>query len=96
MHFPPLSGACCSLWSYPARQKFPLEENLDRQEVSRVAEFPLTGRVEEPYIAVSCEALPVPGNYRSGCSQSSIGRSTGSPMKELEKGPKELMGSAAP
>ena len=50
---------------------------------------------QEPDIAVSWEALPVPGKYRSGCSQPSIGRSTGSPMKELEKVPKELKGSAA-
>ena len=46
-------------------------------------------------IAVSCEALPVPGKNRSGCSQSSIGWSTRSLMKELEKGPKELKGFAA-
>ena len=47
-----------------------------------------------PDIAVSCEAMPVPGKYRSGCSQSSIGWNTGSPMKELEKVPKELKGFA--
>jgi hypothetical protein len=41
----------------------------------------------------SCEAMPVPGKYRSGCSQSSIGWNTGPPMKELEKVPKELKGS---
>jgi hypothetical protein len=40
--------------------------------------------------------LPVPDKYRSGCSQPSIGWSTWSPMKELEKGPKELKGFAAP
>jgi hypothetical protein len=34
--------------------------------------------------------------YRSGCSQLSIGQSTGSPMKELEKVPKELKWFAAP
>jgi hypothetical protein len=45
-------------------------------------------------IAVPCEAMPVPGKYRSGCSQSSIGWNTGSPMEELEKVPKELKGSA--
>jgi hypothetical protein len=33
---------------------------------------------------------------RSGCSQSSIRWNTGSPMKELEKLPKELKGFAAP
>jgi hypothetical protein len=38
--------------------------------------------------------MPVPGKYRSGCSQSSIGWNTGLPMEELEKVPKELKGSA--
>jgi hypothetical protein len=51
---------------------------------------------QEPDIAVSWEALPVSGKYRSGSSQPSIGLRTGSPMKELEKGPKELKGFAAP
>jgi hypothetical protein len=41
-------------------------------------------------------ALPVPDKYKSGCSQPSIGQSTGSPVKELEKVPKELKGFAAP
>jgi hypothetical protein len=36
----------------------------------------------------------LPGKYKSGCSQSSIGWNTGSPMKELEKVPRELKGSA--
>jgi hypothetical protein len=45
-------------------------------------------------IAVSCEAIPVPGKYRNGCSQSSIGRNTGPTMEELEKVPKELNGPA--
>mgnify|MGYP006988450356 FL=1 len=49
---------------------------------------------KDPDIAVSCEAMPVPGKYRSGCSQSSIGWNTGPPMEELEKVPKELKGSA--
>jgi hypothetical protein len=43
----------------------------------------------DPDIAVSCEARPVSGKYRSGCSQSSIGWNTGHPMEELEKVPKE-------
>jgi hypothetical protein len=38
----------------------------------------------------------VPDKYRSGCVQPSIGLSTGSSMKELEKGLKELKGFAAP
>jgi hypothetical protein len=49
---------------------------------------------KDPDIAVLCEAMPVPGKYRSGCSQSSIGWNTGSPMEELEKVSKELKGSA--
>jgi hypothetical protein len=51
---------------------------------------------QEPDIAVSWESLLVPDKYRSVCSQTSIGLSTGSPMKELEKGPKELKEFAAP
>jgi hypothetical protein len=50
---------------------------------------------QDPDIAVSCEAMPVSGKYRSGCSQSSIGWNTGSPVKKLEKVPKELKGFAA-
>jgi hypothetical protein len=42
---------------------------------------------QKPDIAVSWEALPVPGRYRNGCSQSSIGQSSRSLMKELEKVP---------
>jgi hypothetical protein len=44
-------------------------------------------------IALSCEAMPMPDKYRSGCLQSSIGWNTGPLMKELEKVPKELKGS---
>jgi hypothetical protein len=38
--------------------------------------------------------MPVPGKYRSGLSQSSVGWNTGSTMEELEKVPKELKESA--
>jgi hypothetical protein len=40
------------------------------------------------------EAMPVPGKYRSGCSQSSIGWNTGPLKKELDKVSKELKVSA--
>jgi hypothetical protein len=50
---------------------------------------------QDPDMALSCEVMQVSGKYRSGCSQSSIGWNTSSPMKELEKVPKELKGSAA-
>jgi hypothetical protein len=51
---------------------------------------------KDPGIAVSCEAMPVPGKHRSGCSQSSIVWNRGPPMEKLEKAPKELKGSANP
>ena len=35
---------------------------------------------KDPNIAVSCEAMPVPGKHRSGWSQSAIGWITGPPM----------------
>jgi hypothetical protein len=49
---------------------------------------------QDPVIGISCEAMPVPGKYKSGCSQSSIGWNTGLSTKELEKVPKEVKGSA--
>jgi hypothetical protein len=49
---------------------------------------------QDPDIAISCQTMPVPGKYRSGCLQSSIGGNIGTPIKELEKVPKELNGSA--
>ena len=49
---------------------------------------------KDPDIAVSYEAMPVPGKYRSGCSQSSIGWNTGPLMEKLEKASKVLKGSA--
>jgi hypothetical protein len=45
-------------------------------------------------IAVSHEAMPGSGKYRSGCSQSSLRWNTEPPMVELQKAPKELKGSA--
>jgi hypothetical protein len=51
---------------------------------------------QEPDRALSWEVLPVPDKYRSGCSQPSIGLSLGSPMKNIEKVPKELKGFSAP
>jgi hypothetical protein len=48
---------------------------------------------QDPDIALSYEAMPVPGKYRSGCSQSSIGWNTGPTLEELGKVPKGLKGS---
>jgi hypothetical protein len=36
-------------------------------------------RYEDPVIALSSEAMRVPGKYRSGCSPSSVGWNTGPP-----------------
>ena len=47
---------------------------------------------QDPDIDISCEAMPVPGKYSSGCSQSYIGWNTGHPMEELEKVPKHWRG----
>ena len=49
---------------------------------------------DKPYIAVSWETLPEPYKYRGGCLQQTIGQSTGSLIKKLEKGLKELKGFA--
>jgi hypothetical protein len=49
---------------------------------------------QDPDLALSCKALPMPGKYRSGCSRSFIGWKTGPLMEELEKVPNELKGSA--
>jgi hypothetical protein len=49
-----------------------------------------------PDIALSWKVVAVPDKYRSGGSQPSIGLSTGSPIHELEKGPKEMKGFAVP
>ena len=45
---------------------------------------------QEPDIAVSWEAWPVPYKYRGGFSQPTIELSKGSPIEELAKGSKEL------
>jgi hypothetical protein len=50
--------------------------------------------LHDPDITLSYESMPMPSKYKSGCSQSSIGWNTVPLMKELEKVPKELKGSA--
>jgi hypothetical protein len=47
---------------------------------------------KKPGVASQVRAMLVPGKYRSGCLQSSVGWNTGPPMEELEKVPKELNG----
>jgi hypothetical protein len=69
---------------------------INNHQTQTLLKMPTRFCWQEPDIAVSWEALPVPGKYRSGCSQSSIGWSTGSLMKKIEKVPKELKGFAVP
>jgi hypothetical protein len=68
---------------------------LNSHQAQTLLHMPVRVCWQDPYIAVTCEAMPVPGKYRRGCSQSSIGWITKPPVKELEKVPKELRGSAA-
>jgi hypothetical protein len=63
-------------------------------ETQTILHMPARFCWRDPDIAASYEAMPMPGKYRSGCSQSSIGWNTGPPMEELEKVTKELKGSA--
>jgi hypothetical protein len=58
--------------------------------------MPTSACWQDPDKAVSWEVLLVLDNYRSGCSQPSIGQRTESPLEELKKGPKELKRFAAP
>jgi hypothetical protein len=51
---------------------------------------------QEPDIAVSWEALPMPDKYIGGWMQPTIGLRAGSPMEEPEEGLKELKGFATP
>ena len=51
---------------------------------------------QQPDRAVSQDDLPESDKYRGGCSQPTIGLSTGSPMEELEKGLKEQKGFTTP
>ena len=56
---------------------------INSHQTQTILHMPARFSLQNPDVALSCEAMPVPGKYRSGCSQSSIGWSTGSPMKEL-------------
>jgi hypothetical protein len=65
-----------------------------KHQTQTLLQMPERFCLQNPDIALSCESMPMPDKYRSGCSQSSIGWNTGLLRKELEKVPKELKGSA--
>jgi hypothetical protein len=67
---------------------------INNHQMQTLLHMPARFCSQGPDIAVSFEAMQVPGKYRLGCSQSSIGWNTGPPMKELEELPKDLKGSA--
>ena len=69
---------------------------INNHQIQALLWMPTSACWQEPDMAVSWKALPVPDKYRSGCSKTTIGWSTGSSMKELEKVPKELSVFAAP
>jgi hypothetical protein len=69
------------------------QENTDyRDRPAGKAEISWDGNLDD-CCHQSCKCMP--HKYRGGCSQPSLGLSTGSPMKEGKKGPKELKGFAA-
>jgi hypothetical protein len=68
--------------------------NINSYQMQTLLHMPARFCWYDSDIAVSCEAMSVPGKYRSGCSQSFTGWNAGPPMEELEKVLKELKGSA--
>ena len=65
---------------------------INNHQIQTLWQMPIRAWWQEPDIAVSWGPLSVPGKYRSGCSQSSIGQSTRSPMKVPEKYPQSWRG----
>jgi hypothetical protein len=68
--------------------------HLHNHQTETLLHMPARFCLKDPDITISCEGMPVPCKYRSGCSQSCLGWNTGPPMELLEKVPKELKGSA--
>jgi hypothetical protein len=69
---------------------------IKNHQIQTILWIPTRTCWQESDNAVSWESMPVPDKYRSGCWQLSIRYSTRSPMKELEKVPKELKGFGVP
>jgi hypothetical protein len=90
-----LSDGVCGLETEP-RSLQEKSEFVTSEQSLQTYPYVNFNRKENPDIAVSREALLVPDKYRNVCSQPSIGLSTGSAMKELEKRPKKLKGFATP
>jgi hypothetical protein len=64
------------------RLPYPGIHPIISHQMQKLLHMPARFWRKEPDISISCEAMPVPGKYRSGCSQSSIGWNTGPPMED--------------
>jgi hypothetical protein len=53
--------------------------SINNHQTQTLLHMPTRFCWQDSDIGVSCEAMPVPGKYRNGCSQSSIGWDTGPP-----------------
>ena len=84
------------VWSWEKRKDHPeiAPPGDASHQTQTILHMPANFSWQDPGIAIYCEAIPVPGKYRSGYSQSSIGWYTRPLMWNLEKVPKELKGSA--
>jgi hypothetical protein len=81
-------------WSTILRLPYPGIHPINSHQTETLLLIPTRFCWQDPDISVFCEAMAVPGKYRSGYTQSSIWSNTGSPMKELMKILIELKGSA--
>ena len=66
--------------------------SICRHQTQTLLLIPRSASWQEPDIAVSWEAFLEPDKYRSGCLQSTIKLTTGTPMKELGEGLRESKG----
>ena len=75
-------------------QRLPHQENhpICSHQTQTLLLMPRSVYWQEPDMDVSSEALPLSYTYRWGCLQLSIRLKIRTPMKELEKGLKELKG----
>jgi hypothetical protein len=69
------------------RLPHPEIHSIYNHQTQTLLHMPARFSSQDPNIAISGEVMPMPGKYRSGCSQSSTGQGTRSPMKDPEKYP---------
>jgi hypothetical protein len=88
-------------WANLVRLYLKIKSNMDLEVATSCSQVGLpekggthqpTHRTFDPKFVLL--TMPGPSKHRSGCSQSAIEWTTGPPMEELEKAPKELKGTA--